>query len=225
MEPNNPTAHILHLEQPTTTSRGARQNLSRCQASWTLTGADGNYVLLQSKCVRPNAKGANGINIMEMETINVANQPETTTYTVDIGGDTPSKYPSTVCLGRKLHWTAYNQSSGRRSDPTLKVTETSLSPKKLRNKIWDFSESTGALLWACSPFNNDFILQSMSQGTIANGMLYVGGYDGYMHAINCIDRSTDLGYTQCDGRARNAATLLPNERRYCCRRQGLLDHA
>jgi len=50
--------------------------------------------------------------------------------------------------------------------------------------VWCFSESTGALLWSSQPFNNDFAMQSVSAGTVAYGMDYMPGYDGYMHAIN-----------------------------------------
>ena len=50
--------------------------------------------------------------------------------------------------------------------------------------VGDYSETTGALLWSCTPYQNDFSMQSQSSGTVAYGMLYLNGYDGYMRAIN-----------------------------------------
>ena len=66
----------------------------------------------------------------------------------------------------------------------LNRVESSLSPITAWRQVWAFSETTGALLWTSSPFQNDFIQQSLNVGTIANGVEYIGGYDGYMHAIN-----------------------------------------
>jgi outer membrane protein assembly factor BamB len=65
-----------------------------------------------------------------------------------------------------------------RSDGNIIISDTTLLT------VWDYSETTGALLWTCTPYQNDFAMQSQSSGTVAYGMLYLNGYDGYMHAIN-----------------------------------------
>jgi len=47
-----------------------------------------------------------------------------------------------------------------------------------------WSESTGQLLWSSNPYDNYFAMQTLiPAGPVAYGMLYVAGYDGYMHAL------------------------------------------
>ena len=106
----------------------------------------------------------------------------TTTYTEDVGGDTQVNTPATFAWIENYTVPAYDQTFT--GGAILEQGGNILIPDNTVEQIWDFSETTGALLWTSSPFNNDFIMQSLSVGTVANGTEYIGGYDGYMHAIN-----------------------------------------
>jgi hypothetical protein len=148
-------------------------------ASWSILGADGNYVIMTTGVSNYQE---NGQESFIMAGVNVANQPETTSYTVDVGGDV--QHPTTGALAWETNIT----------EPTLDQTFMggSLQSGGLITfndgttlAITAYSESTGALLWSCNPWNNDFAMQSVgSTGPVAYGMIYNAGYDGYMHAIN-----------------------------------------
>ena len=80
--------------------------------------------------------------------------------------------------------------------------------------------ATGALLWTATPFKNDFAMQSISAGTVAYGMLYNAGYDGYMHAINTttgVQMWDTITSSRAGSKCHNlhihaVAPLLPTER-------------
>ena len=135
----------------------------------SIFGCDENYVLLSTAKSSPNATGT---NYFEMMAYSIANIPFGTFSTTpasplwDINVTLPA-YDQTFPGGAHLG-----------SDGNIIITDTNLLT------VWDYSETTGALIWTATPYNNDFSLQSTSFGTVAYGMLYQNGYDGYMHALN-----------------------------------------
>jgi outer membrane protein assembly factor BamB len=147
--------------------------------SWSIAGADGNYVILQTGKSDPTTTGT---SFRTLAAINVANLPVTTTYTEDVGGDTQVNTPATFAWIENYTVPAYDQTFT--GTAILEQGGNVLIPDNTVEQVWDFSETTGALLWTSTPFNNDFVMQSLSVGTVANGVEYIGGYDGYMHAIN-----------------------------------------
>jgi outer membrane protein assembly factor BamB len=130
----------------------------------------------------PISANATGYNYRTLAAIETDKLPETTTYTEDVGGNTIHPTTGSFAWCENYSLPAYDQTyTGNavlKSDGNIIVNDGPLLC------VWDFSESTGALLWTSTPYNNDFSFQSSSVGTLANGILYVPGYDGYMHAIN-----------------------------------------
>jgi outer membrane protein assembly factor BamB len=147
-------------------------------ASWSILGADGNYVVLDTFGSSPTSTGTQSFTLAA---VNVANQPMTTTYTEDVGGDTQHTTTGTFAWIENITQPAYDETFGGLSldnGGNILFTDTSTL------SLTDYSENTGALLWSTTPFNNAFAMQSTPACTVAYGMLYAAGYDGYMHAIN-----------------------------------------
>ena len=69
-------------------------------ASWSILGADGNYVIMTTGVSNYRE---NGQESFIMAGVNVANQPETTSYTVDVGGDV--QHPTTGALAWQVNIT------------------------------------------------------------------------------------------------------------------------
>jgi hypothetical protein len=124
---------------------------------------------------------------MTLAAISIANLPETTTYTTDTGGDLQHPTAGTYAWIENITLPAYDETSTDqpylRSDGNIVFGDDSLLT------MWDFSESTGALLWTNSNYiENNFGLQNVAGITAAPvaayGMLFVPNYDGYMHALN-----------------------------------------
>jgi outer membrane protein assembly factor BamB len=145
--------------------------------TWGITGADGQYVILST----PSSNYLpNGIQYKLLAAVNVAAQPETTTTQVDVPGDTQFVTAGSFAWQDNITQPVLDQGGAFSLGNGGNIIFTDTSTLSLT----DYSESTGALLWSTNPFNNDFSLQSITTGTIAYGMLYNPGYDGYMHAIN-----------------------------------------
>jgi hypothetical protein len=148
-------------------------------ASWSLVGADGDYAVMTSSVTNPVDTGTESFL---MAAINIASQPETTTWTLDVGGDVQHTTAATIAWEDNITLPAYDQTFGGgslQSDGLIVFADGSTE------SLTAYSEHTGALLWSCNPFNNDFVMQSIGAvGPVAYGLLYNAGYDGYMHAIN-----------------------------------------
>ena len=119
-----------------------------------------------------------------MEAINTANQPLTSTYTVDIGGTVQYTTPATFAWIENYTVPPYDSSTGSSTHTALLNQGVIILQDKMLESLFAISETTGALLLTSTPFNNDFVFESMGYGVVANGTLYNAGYDGYMHAIN-----------------------------------------
>jgi hypothetical protein len=157
-------------------------------AYWSILGGDGDYVILTTG--PPNSPATNpadsGTESFLLAGVYVKDLPMTTTFDggVDIGGDTQHTTAGTFAWEDNISMPAYDQTWGpgyaglQNGGLIVFYDGTTLS-------ITAYSEHTGALLWSCNPFTNDFASQPVS-GTecAAYGMLYEAGYDGYMHAIN-----------------------------------------
>jgi hypothetical protein len=149
-------------------------------SSWSILGADGNYVILTSSYTNPVGTGTESFL---MAGIDVKDQPMTTTYTMDMGGDTQVPTAGTFAWETNITLPAYDEMFPSMSD-ALENGGIIVLADPTTQSVTAYSEYTGNLLWSCNPFNNDFSMQSVSAGTVAYGMLYNPGYDGYMHAIN-----------------------------------------
>jgi outer membrane protein assembly factor BamB len=147
--------------------------------SWSIAGADGNYVILQTGKSNPTLTGT---SFRTLAAIKVANQPMTTTYTMDVGSDTQVNTPATFAWIENYTVPAYDQTYT--GSAVLQGGGNVLIPDNSVEQVWCFDETTGAQKYTASPFQNDFVMQSLGVGTVAYGMEYIGGYDGYMHAIN-----------------------------------------
>ena len=184
----------LTIPNPTFLNKGqsSGSNYLTIPNAWSIVGADGNYVILQSGISDPTLNG--GTAVKTLAAINVANQPMTTVTDVStvlasaarqtyyqIGGDVQVPTQGTFAWIENFTLPAYDQGAGT---PTLGQGGNIILSDGSVEQVWDFSETTGALLWTCSPYNNDFVMQSQSQGVVANGINYIPGYDGYLHAIN-----------------------------------------
>ena len=148
-------------------------------ASWSILGADGNYVILKTGA---SSYRYDGTNYFTMAGVYVVNQPMTSTYTVGYGGIVQHVTSGTFAWIENI------------TQPTLDQT---LMGTALENggyivfadsntlSVNAWSESTGQLLWSSNPYNNFFETQTLeAPGPVAYGMLYSPGYDGYMHALN-----------------------------------------
>jgi hypothetical protein len=150
-------------------------------ATWSILGADGDYVILTSATSNPADTGTESFL---MAGINVANLPMTTTFDwgVDNGGDTQHPTAGTFAWEDNITLPGYDQTyegGSLQSDGLIAFADGTTQ------SITAYSEHTGALLWSCNPWNNDFTMQSIGTvGPVAYGLLYNAGYDGYMHAIN-----------------------------------------
>jgi outer membrane protein assembly factor BamB len=177
-----PNLTFMTTASNTTYATASGAGYTTVPATWNLAGADMNYVLLQSTL---SDSVPTGTNVITLAVINVANQPMTTTYTQTIGGDTQVPTTGSFAWIENVTLPAYDQGSGTVFRAYLLDGGNIIIPEKTAGEcIWDYSETTGTLLWTSTPFNNDFVLQSISAGIVANGIYYNPGYDGYMHAIN-----------------------------------------
>jgi len=149
-------------------------------AGWSLIGCDGHYAILQTQ--KNTGTNSTGITYRTLAGIEVDNLPITTTYTQDIGGDYIHPTTGSFAWVENYSLPAYDQTYT--GNGALLDQGNIIIPDNPLMTLWDFSESTGALLWSSTPFNDDFAMQSMTTGVVANGMLYNPGYDGWMHAIN-----------------------------------------
>jgi outer membrane protein assembly factor BamB len=135
----------------------------------SVAGCDENYVIMSTGTTSPNATGT---EYLQMFAYNIAQIPLGTFSTT----------PKTPLWDINVTLPAYDQTFPGgvhlASDGNIIITDTNLLT------TWDFSETTGALMWTATPYQNDFSMQSTSVGTVAYGMLYQNGYDGYMHALN-----------------------------------------
>ena len=111
-------------------------------ATWSLIGADGNYVILQTGKSDANPTGT---SIRQMAAINVANQPITTTYTADVGSNVQHSTTATFAWIENYTVPAYDQTYT--GNAVLEQGGNILVPDQTVEQIWDFSEATGALLW------------------------------------------------------------------------------
>ena len=148
--------------------------------AWSIAGADGKYVILTTG---KSSYNSTGTEYFTMAAIEVDNLPMTTTYTIDVGGDAQHVTTGAFSWIENVSVPAADQTypgtAVLRSGGNIIYNDDSLL------LVWDFSESTGNLLWTSTPFNNDFEFQDITGTcTAAYGILYYPGYDGYMHAIN-----------------------------------------
>jgi len=173
---------MWNVSVPLVSTTGATSNgtvVTSSLAGWSLIGCDANYCVFQTGASSYNGTGYEYRTLAAME---VGNLPITSTYTIDVGGTTIN--PSTGTLAWVENYSIPT------ADQTYTGTATLLNGGNIIVNdapllcIWDFSESTGALLWTATPYNNDFSFQSYAAGIVANGMYYNPGYDGYLHAIN-----------------------------------------
>jgi len=168
-------------------------------ASWSITGADANYVILQTAKSYPNITGT---SYRTLAAILVGNQPMTTTYTLNVGGSTQHSTPATFAWIENYTVPAYDQTYT--GSAVLQGGGNILIPDNSVEQIWCFDEATGALKYTATPFENDFVQQSLGVGTVAYGTEYVPGYDGYMHAIN-----TTTGVQMWDTISRSGGLEMP----------------
>jgi len=159
----------------TTSSGGLTSSL----AGWSLIGCDGQYAVFQSGASSANATG---YEYRALAAMNVATIPETTTWTIDVGGTTI--HPTTGTLAWVENYSIPMDDETYTGGASLLSGGNIIVPDSPLLTLWDFNDATGALKWADTPFNNDFSFQSIGTGIYANGIVYNPGYDGYMHAIN-----------------------------------------
>jgi hypothetical protein len=170
-------------------------------ASWSIAGADGNYVVLVAGASSPVTTGT---DFFTMAAVNVAQQPMTTTYTTGVGGDTQHSTPGMFAWNENITIPAYDQTLVY---PRLGNGGNIVFFDDSLLSITDYSESTGTLVWSDTPFNNDFATQDLpinDPPTVAYGMLYAADTDGYMHAINITN-----GVQQWDSITRSGGLEMP----------------
>jgi outer membrane protein assembly factor BamB len=155
----------------------------------SVVGVDGQYVILSRGKSSARATGTEnyemeGFPLTAFSMVTNANLTFAANLCNQLG-QTPAAFWSktaTPAWVTDIPLPAYDQtytgSAFLRSDGNIIYPDTTLLT------VYDYSESTGQLLWSVQPFQNDFSMQSVSAGTVAYGMLYMNGYDGYMHAIN-----------------------------------------
>ena len=175
----NITVPLVSTTVSATRGGGSQLALWSLSTGFSAGAADGNYVILQTGKSDPTTTGT---SFRTLGAIEVNNLPETTTYTQDVGGDVQHVTTGAFAWVENYTVPAYDQTFTGAA--VLEQGGNILIPDNSVEQIWDFSEYTGALLWQSSPFNNDFVQQSENVGTVANGVEYVAGYDGFMHAIN-----------------------------------------
>jgi hypothetical protein len=128
-------------------------------ATWSIFGADTNYVILRSSLSLANITGT---SYWTMVAYNVQTRSQAWLDNIQVTG-----YDQTSAV------TSYLENGGY-----FMVSDQALEEIAL------YSESTGALLWTATPFKNDFSMERIYYGASAYGMLYDEVFDGYMHAIN-----------------------------------------
>ena len=155
----------------------------------SVIGADMNYIILSGG---KSSARATGTEMYEMEGFPMTDFSIVTLGNWSYGANLCNQMPQTPAA----FWNAAASPAWIDNVPLPAYDQTYPGGATLRNGgniiygdttlevDWCFSESTGALLWSCYPYQNDFAMQSTSAGTVAYGMLYLNGYDGYMHAIN-----------------------------------------
>jgi outer membrane protein assembly factor BamB len=158
-------------------------------ATPSIVGADGQYIILSRG---KNSARATGTENYEMEGFPLTDFSMVTHADLSYGANLCNQLPQTPAAFYSqtatpawvtdLPLPAYDQTYP--GSATLRSGGNIIYPDTTLLTVYDYSESTGQLLWSDQPFQNDFSMQSVSSGTVAYGMLYMNGYDGYMHAIN-----------------------------------------
>jgi hypothetical protein len=173
---------MWNITVPLTSITGSSTSgaVTSAPGSWSIAGADAKYVILTTG---KSSYNSTGTEYFTMAAIEVDNLPMTTTYTIDVGGDAQHVTKGAFSWIENVSVPAADQTypgtAVLRSGGNIIYNDDSLL------LVWDFSESTGTLLWTSTPFNNDFEFQDITGTcTAAYGILYYPGYDGYMHAIN-----------------------------------------
>jgi len=148
-------------------------------ASWSLAGCDGQYAVFQTGRSDTNATG-NGIRTLAVMKVGLADLPTTTTWTNNVGSNV--RHPTVGHFEWIKNFTlpAYDTAGGA----SLKSGGNIIAYDQMLLTLWCWDAATGNLKWSVQPFKDDFATQSMNAGTVANGILYNGGYDGYVHAID-----------------------------------------
>jgi hypothetical protein len=127
---------------------------------------------------------ANGIQYFLMAGVNVANLPMTTTYTMDVGGDTQHPTTGSLAWVDNITEPVLDQSDNMMG-VTLQNGGNIVFLDSPTESVTDYSDVTGAMLWTDTPFTNFFESQTLNNaGPVAYGMCYDAGFDGYVHAIN-----------------------------------------
>jgi hypothetical protein len=148
-------------------------------ADWSILGCDGQTCVLQTGV---SSYKENGQQSFIMAGVDVGDQPMTTTTTLDVGGDVQHSTAGSLMWEDNISMPALDQTfmgGSLQSDGLIVFADGTTQ------SLTAYSTHTGALLWSCNPYNNDFSMQSIGNvGPVAYGLLYNAGYDGYMHAIN-----------------------------------------
>jgi len=164
-------------------------NGNKALGTVSIVGVDGQYIILSRG---KSSARATGTENYEMEGFPISDFSMVTNANLTYGANLCNFMPQIPAAFYNAYATpawvtdiplpAYDQtypgSATLRGGGNIIYTDTSLLA------VWDYSESTGDLLWSANPYQNDFAMQSTSPGTVAFGMLYLNGYDGYMRAIN-----------------------------------------
>jgi len=164
-------------------------NGNKAVSTPSIVGADLNYVILSRG---KSSARATGTENYEMEGFSLAHFSMVTSpdlrfaaNLVSTKGMTASAFYNATASPdwvTDIPLPAYDQTYP--GSATLRSGGNIIYPDTSVLAVWDFDETTGKLKWSSNPFQNDFALQSVSSGTVAYGMLYMNGYDGYMHALN-----------------------------------------
>jgi len=131
-------------------------------ATWTIFGADLNYVCLSTLASTTTVVPSTGESYLTLAAYNVQTQSQAWVDNIQV----PAYLQGSAV-------TSYIENGGN-----IIITDQDTE------QIMDYSESTGTLLWSATPFMNDFVMERIYYGVVAYGMLYNEGFDGYMHAIN-----------------------------------------
>ena len=164
-------------------------NGAKALGTASIVGVDSQYIILSRG---KSSARATGTENYEMEGFPLSDFAMVTNADYSFGANLCNQLPETAAAFYSQTATpawvtdiplpAYDQtypgSATLRGGGNIVYTDTSVLA------VWDYSESTGALLWSDNPYQNDFAMQSTSPGTVAYGMLYLNGYDGYMRAID-----------------------------------------
>jgi hypothetical protein len=163
-------------------------NGSPTVTSPSILGVDGDFVILSRGKTSPNATG---VTDYELAGISIAK-----THQGDFGQGINLDWDTKIPLP------AYDQTYP--GGATLKNGDILILADSPLLTIWGYSARTGELLWTAKPYKNDFAMQSSGPGTVAYGMDFNPGYDGYMHAID-ITTGASVWDTLC----RETGTEMP----------------